>query len=136
LAPGLSRPLLRPNEVYRCLLASDQVFEETPPPEREEKQEDGQEEEEAEADEAEAEGEADEAAVAESQADADEQKEDVVKEEEQVPLLFSSILPENFWTKFFPKNKTRGRCYDHNFLRFLTNFGEKNDSFLKNQCYD
>jgi hypothetical protein len=27
---------------------------------------------------------------------------------------------------------TRGRCYDHNFLRFSTIFGV----FLKNQCYD
>jgi hypothetical protein len=30
----------------------------------------------------------------------------------------------------------RGRCYDHNFLRFLTIFGEKIGVFLKNQCYD
>jgi hypothetical protein len=30
---------------------------------------------------------------------------------------------------------TRGRCYDHNFLRFLP-FGEKIGVFLKNQCYD
>jgi hypothetical protein len=29
---------------------------------------------------------------------------------------------------------TRGRCYDHNFLRCLTIFGEKIDVFLKNQC--
>jgi hypothetical protein len=29
-----------------------------------------------------------------------------------------------------------GRCYDHNFLRFLTIFGEKIGVFLKNQCYD
>jgi hypothetical protein len=28
---------------------------------------------------------------------------------------------------------SRGRCYDHNFLRF---FGEKIGVFLKNQCYD
>jgi hypothetical protein len=27
------------------------------------------------------------------------------------------------------------RCYDHNFLRFLTIFGEKIGVFLKNQCY-
>jgi hypothetical protein len=27
--------------------------------------------------------------------------------------------------------KTRGRCYDHNFLRFLTIFGEKNGVFSK-----
>jgi hypothetical protein len=29
-----------------------------------------------------------------------------------------------------------GRCYDHDFLRFLTLFGEKNGVFLRNQCYD
>jgi hypothetical protein len=29
-----------------------------------------------------------------------------------------------------------GRCYDHNFLRFSTIFGEKIGVFLKNQCYD
>jgi hypothetical protein len=31
---------------------------------------------------------------------------------------------------------TRGRCYDHNFQRCSTIFGEKNGVFLKNQCYD
>jgi hypothetical protein len=31
---------------------------------------------------------------------------------------------------------TRDRCYDHNFLLFLTIFGEKIGVFLKNQCYD
>jgi hypothetical protein len=31
---------------------------------------------------------------------------------------------------------TGGRCYDHNFLRFSTIFGEKIGVFLKNQCYD
>jgi hypothetical protein len=31
---------------------------------------------------------------------------------------------------------SRGRCYDHNFLRIWTIFGEKIDVFLKNQCYD
>jgi hypothetical protein len=30
---------------------------------------------------------------------------------------------------------TWGRCYDHNFLRFLPFFGEKIGVFLKNQCY-
>jgi hypothetical protein len=30
----------------------------------------------------------------------------------------------------------RGRCYDHNFLRFSTIFSEKIGVFLKNQCYD
>jgi hypothetical protein len=29
-----------------------------------------------------------------------------------------------------------GRCYDHNFLRFLPIFGEKIGFFLKIQCYD
>jgi hypothetical protein len=29
-----------------------------------------------------------------------------------------------------------GLCYDHNFLRFLTIFGENIGVFLKNQCYD
>jgi hypothetical protein len=31
---------------------------------------------------------------------------------------------------------TRGRCYEHNFLRFLTIFCETIGVFLKNQCYD
>jgi hypothetical protein len=31
---------------------------------------------------------------------------------------------------------TRGRCYDHNFLRFLTISGEKIGVFITNQCYD
>jgi hypothetical protein len=31
---------------------------------------------------------------------------------------------------------SRGRCYDRNFLRFSTIFGEKIGVFLKNQCYD
>jgi hypothetical protein len=31
---------------------------------------------------------------------------------------------------------TRDRCYDHNFQRFSTIFGEKIGVFLKNQCYD
>jgi hypothetical protein len=33
-------------------------------------------------------------------------------------------------------NLNRGRCYDHNFLRFLPIFGENIGVFLKNQCYD
>jgi hypothetical protein len=32
--------------------------------------------------------------------------------------------------------KLGGRCYDHNFLRFLPIFGEKISDFLKSQCYD
>jgi hypothetical protein len=35
-----------------------------------------------------------------------------------------------------PGSHPRGRCYDYNFLRFLTIFGEKIGVFLKNQCYD
>jgi hypothetical protein len=31
---------------------------------------------------------------------------------------------------------SRGRCYDHNFLRLSTIFGERIGVFLKNQCYD
>jgi hypothetical protein len=31
---------------------------------------------------------------------------------------------------------TRGRCYDHNFLRFSPIFGEIIGVFLKYQCYD
>jgi hypothetical protein len=31
---------------------------------------------------------------------------------------------------------SRGRCYDHNFLRFLPIFCEKIGVFLKNRCYD
>jgi hypothetical protein len=33
-------------------------------------------------------------------------------------------------------SKIWGRCYDHNFLRFLTIFCKKFGVFLKNQCYD
>jgi hypothetical protein len=40
------------------------------------------------------------------------------------------------YNKLALKGVTRGRCYDHNFLRFLTIFGEKIGVFLKNQCYD
>jgi hypothetical protein len=38
-----------------------------------------------------------------------------------------SHLPNACKTYFF--NQTRDRCYDHNFLRFLTIFGEKNLRF-------
>jgi hypothetical protein len=31
---------------------------------------------------------------------------------------------------------TRGRCYDHNFLRFSPIFGEKIGVFIKYQCFD
>jgi hypothetical protein len=33
-------------------------------------------------------------------------------------------------------SSSRGRCYEHNFLRFLPIFDEKNGVFLINQCYD
>jgi hypothetical protein len=33
------------------------------------------------------------------------------------------------------RTRDRGQCFDHNFRRFLTNFGEKIGVFLKNQCY-
>jgi hypothetical protein len=32
-------------------------------------------------------------------------------------------------------HNTWGRCYDLDFLRFLTTFGEKIGAFLKKQCY-
>jgi hypothetical protein len=35
-----------------------------------------------------------------------------------------------------PKKEIRGRCYDHNFLRFFPIFVKKIGVFLKNQCYD
>jgi hypothetical protein len=44
-----------------------------------------------------------------------------------------------FWATFRIKLitwMTWGRCYDHNFRRFLPIFGEKIGVFLKNQCYD
>jgi hypothetical protein len=41
-----------------------------------------------------------------------------------------------FPVKNFVFFKTRGRCYDHNFLRFFPIFGEKISVFLKYQCYD
>jgi hypothetical protein len=30
---------------------------------------------------------------------------------------------------------TRGRCYDHNFLRFFSNFRREKWRFFKKQCY-
>jgi hypothetical protein len=51
-----------------------------------------------------------------------------------------------FWIVDYLNFSIWGRCYDHNFLRFSANFGkfrqisanfvEKNDVFLKNQCFD
>jgi hypothetical protein len=34
------------------------------------------------------------------------------------------------------RTRSRGRCYDHNFLQFLPIFGKKIGIFLKNQCYE
>jgi hypothetical protein len=42
----------------------------------------------------------------------------------------------SYWSAPTLPTPTRGRCYDHNFLRFLTIFCEKIGVFLKNQCYD
>jgi hypothetical protein len=40
-------------------------------------------------------------------------------------------------TKIFSLDfENKGRCYDHNFLRFLPIFGEQIGVFFKNQCYD
>jgi hypothetical protein len=36
----------------------------------------------------------------------------------------------------YAETKSWDRRYDHNFLRFLTIFGEKIGVFIKNQCYD
>jgi hypothetical protein len=68
---------------------------------------------------------------------------------------FIALTPGHVFSSFFLKSTTlgifwqksisppmrsnhasRGRCYDHNFLRFLPIFGEKIGVFLKNQCYD
>jgi hypothetical protein len=45
---------------------------------------------------------------------------------------------EKSFGKYFHNGKIslNGRCYDHNFLRFLTIFGEKIGVFLINQSYD
>jgi hypothetical protein len=50
----------------------------------------------------------------------------------------SRILEKKFWPKLMDSEflKTRGRCFDQDFLRFLTIFCEKFGVFLKNRCYD
>jgi hypothetical protein len=45
-------------------------------------------------------------------------------------------LAVSIWESHGKTFRTRGRCYDHNFLRFLPIFSEKIGIFLKNQCYD
>jgi hypothetical protein len=42
---------------------------------------------------------------------------------------FWYVVPRKIWQLW-------GRCYDHNFLRLMTIFGENIGVFLKNQCYD
>jgi hypothetical protein len=49
-------------------------------------------------------------------------------------ICMGAMLANNADTE--KKSCSRDRCYDHNFLRFLTIFGEKMAFFLKNQCYD
>jgi hypothetical protein len=56
-------------------------------------------------------------------------------------VTFSTALISNEEQIIVSTHSTRGRCYnhncyDHNFLQFLTIFGEKIGVFLKNQCYD
>jgi hypothetical protein len=41
-------------------------------------------------------------------------------------------LPIDYFGQLLENYRSRGRCYDHNFLRFSA----KNGVFLKNQCYD
>jgi hypothetical protein len=48
----------------------------------------------------------------------------------------NAFLDDRQGTVMAVSRVTRGRCYDHNFLRFLPIFGEKIGVFLKNQCYD
>jgi hypothetical protein len=50
--------------------------------------------------------------------------------------IFWLLIYFSFHSKAEPQRPTRGRCYDHNFLRFSTISGEKIGVFLKSQCYD
>jgi hypothetical protein len=55
------------------------------------------------------------------------------------PWVKNGLEGTNLQTTFLSAvevGRAWGGCYDHNFLRFLTIFGEKNGVFLKNQCYD
>jgi hypothetical protein len=51
---------------------------------------------------------------------------------------YLNIVWAKFWVIFFHKSirSPWGRCYDHNFLRFFSIFGEKIGVFIKNQRYD
>jgi hypothetical protein len=51
-------------------------------------------------------------------------------------LSYSGPCVPKLWPNMIHKIDSRGRCCDHNLLRFLTIFGEKIGVFLKNQCYD
>jgi hypothetical protein len=47
-----------------------------------------------------------------------------------------NLLHSRKVSKINGEQKIRGRCYDHNLLRFFPIFGEKIGVFLKYQCYD
>jgi hypothetical protein len=50
-------------------------------------------------------------------------------------LKIEKYLIGFFWCTLSPQFATRGRCYDHNCLRFLPIFGETFGIFLKKQYY-
>jgi hypothetical protein len=47
----------------------------------------------------------------------------------------NNYCDEVFWNDCRSDETIRGRCYDHNFLRFFPIFGEKIGVFLKYQCF-
>jgi hypothetical protein len=51
-------------------------------------------------------------------------------QQDQLPKKQRRPLPPK------PVGESWGRCYDHNFLRFLPIFGETIGIFLNNQCCD
>jgi hypothetical protein len=51
-------------------------------------------------------------------------------------ILCMSHVCDNYTRTYILGEKIWGRCYDHNYLRFLPIFGEKIGVFLKNHCYD
>jgi hypothetical protein len=62
---------------------------------------------------------------------------------ERISPLEANLTPGvKFWmalrllSEKCPLTPTWGRCYDHNFLRFLPTFSEKIGAFLKKQCYE
>jgi hypothetical protein len=52
------------------------------------------------------------------------------------PLWATPVRSIRIFFAFFVRSHIWGRCYDHNFLRFLPIFCEKIGVYLKNQCYD